>query len=71
MKVTVVRAFLIAGIRQEPGATLDLPDPLAKEMLALNKAVPVLGVPDAEVVGDPAAAPAKPARHRARKETTQ
>ena len=39
MNVKVTRAFEIDGVRQEIDALLDLPDPLAAELIGANKAV--------------------------------
>jgi hypothetical protein len=51
--VQVVRAFMYAGQRQEPGQTAELPALLAAEMIAAGKAEVVPATPPAV---DPAAA---------------
>lgn len=38
MRVVVVRAFLVGGVRQEPGTRLDLPESLGVELVAMGKA---------------------------------
>lgn len=45
MKITVARAFLIKGVRQEPGTSLELADPFARELVSLGKAVPAAPTP--------------------------
>ena len=51
MEIVVVRAFCLQGERQEVGASLDLPDALAREMLALGKAsLPAVSQKDADPV---------------------
>jgi hypothetical protein len=51
MRVKVLRAFCIAGARQEPGTTIELADHLVRELVVLGKA---------EVADAPASAPAGP-----------
>lgn len=70
MKVSVIRAFLMGGIRQEPGATLDLPEAIAREMLAMNKAVAFVE-PEAVQAAPAAEATAKPTRTRGTRKETQ
>jgi len=41
MKVTVLRAFLIRGERQEIGSVIDVADDFGREMVMLQKASPV------------------------------
>ena len=38
MKITVQRAFLIGGKRHDVGASLDVADSVARELIASNKA---------------------------------
>lgn len=38
MRIKVTRAFCLAGLRQEVGAVLDLPEHQAREALLWNKA---------------------------------
>ena len=59
MRVKVLRAFCIAGLRQEVGSIINVPDSIGREVLQMRKAEQVAGVPAAEVVGVPAAAPAE------------
>lgn len=40
MEVVVVRAFLLGGVRQEPGSRVEVDKPLARELIALGKAAP-------------------------------
>ncbi len=62
MQIIVTRAFLLRGERQEVGSTLDLPDPLARELAAMGKvaAAPVAVTDDAPEAAPAAPAPAKP-----------
>lgn len=38
MRITVLRAFLRGGARQEPGTELDVPDVQARELIHMGKA---------------------------------
>lgn len=38
MQITATRAFLLGGKRVEPGTTLEVEDPLARLLVAANKA---------------------------------
>jgi hypothetical protein len=40
MLVTVQKAFLVRGERQEAGSVVELPDDLARELISLQKAAP-------------------------------
>jgi hypothetical protein len=42
-RITVVRAFLLRGARQEPGAEVEVEPALARELVALGKAAVVAG----------------------------
>lgn len=45
MKVTVTRAFLLGGRPQKVGETVEVPDHLGRELVALNKAAPATPLP--------------------------
>ena len=48
MRVRVIRAFLIAGERQEIGSEIDVPKSLADEVIYLRKAARVADAPPAQ-----------------------
>ena len=57
MKITVIRPFLVRGVRQEIGATIDVADAIGRELVSLNKAVPAGAVkPAGTMTTDTAAA---------------
>jgi hypothetical protein len=61
MKIEVTRAFFIAGQAQAVGSELDLPAPLARELIHNGKAAPAQDKP----------APAPKAAPKAAKETKE
>lgn len=59
MRITVTRPFLLRAERQEVGTVLDLADALARELVYVGKAEPVVAVPPP---AGPAGKPSKPAK---------
>lgn len=53
MRIKVLRAFCIAGLRQEVGSILDVPDSLGREVLQMRKAE-IAKEPAPEVIPAPA-----------------
>jgi hypothetical protein len=45
LKIIVKRAFLTGGVVQEEGKSLDVPDRLARELIAIGKAEPAQDMP--------------------------
>lgn len=76
MKVTVTRAFLLDGLRQEPGTSIELADGLARELIQIGKActaepvAPPAG-PMTTATVPAAVAGRRPSRSTAKKASTQ
>lgn len=55
MRVTVTRAFLIGGERQEVGTTVDVDEAFARELIAMGKASGDVPPPSGPMTMNPAA----------------